>query len=124
CHAHRPRVRRVPTEAGLGARTVARGAAEAAAGGGTRGGSVHLVLPRRARSGIRGDSRASVPVLPAPLGEPDPRGSGARPDEALPAVPPYACLLRTRRHAGGPASMPPAPLRRHPRQPAAPVGAA
>src|SRR5438046_10483447 len=92
------RSHRFPTHAGRCDRALARGAAEAAAGGGTRGGRVHLVLPRRARSGIRRDSRASVPVLPAPLGEPDPRGSGARPDEALPAVPPHACLLRTRWH--------------------------
>src|SRR5712691_6796075 len=92
-HAHPPRGHRVPAHAGRCDRTVARGAAHAAPRGGTRGGGVHLVLPRCARSGIREDSGAPVPVLPAPLGEPDARGSGARPDETLSALPAHAGVL-------------------------------
>src|SRR6266704_1829103 len=97
-HAHPPRGHRVPAHAGRCDRTVARGAAHAAPGGGTRGGSVHVLIPRRARSGVRGDSGSPVPVLPASLGEPDARGNGAEPDEAVALVPPHARLFRARRN--------------------------
>src|SRR5690348_18371089 len=102
---------------------MARRAAQAAPGGGTRSGSVHVLIPRRARSGVRRDPRASVPLLSAPLGKPDARGSGARPDEALPALPADAGVLRGRRYGGDLAAVPPHPLRRHPRPLAAAVGA-
>src|SRR5881396_2926147 len=94
---------------------MARGAAEAAQGGWARGRSVHLVVPWRARSGVRRDPRASVSLLSAPLGEPDTRRGGAGPNETLPLVPAHAGVLRSRRHGGHLAAVPPHAIRRHPR---------
>src|SRR6185437_1450027 len=82
-HAHPPRGHRVPAHAGRCDRPLAGGAAQATPSRRTRGGSVHLVLSRRPGPSGERDSGAPVPVLPAPLGEVDPRGSGARPDETL-----------------------------------------
>src|SRR3977135_2958183 len=74
-----------------------------------------LQAPGRARSVVRRDSGASVPVLCRAVGEPDSRRSGPRPDEALPPVSLHAGLVRARRHGGDLAAVPPYPLRRHPR---------
>src|SRR6185437_4313256 len=122
-HAHPPRGHRVPAHAGRCDRPLAGGAAQATPSRRTRGGSVHLVLSRRPGPSGERDSRAPVPVLPAPLGEVDPRGSGARPDETLAALPAHAGLLRARRYGGDLASVSPNALRRHPRTLAAAAGA-
>src|SRR2546430_16958975 len=76
---------------------------------------IHLVVPGTAGSGVRRDPRASVPLLSAPLGEPDTRRGGAGPNEALPLVPAHAGVLHSRRHGGHLAAVPPHALRCHPR---------
>src|SRR5439155_2427311 len=122
-HAHPPRGHGVPAVSGRRDRALAGRAAQATPGRGTRGGSVHLVLPRRPGPGGGRDSRAPVPVLSAPLGAPDARRGRARPDETLPAVPAHARVLRGRRHDRGMAAVPAPALRRDPRALALAAGA-
>jgi len=73
-------------------RTVARRAAEAGSRRRTR---VKCSRPHTAARPIRCSRgfRSPVPVLPASLGEPDARGNGAGPDEAVALVPPHARLF-------------------------------
>src|SRR3989440_9449366 len=122
-HAHPPRGHRVPAVPGRRDRALAGRAAQATPGRGTRSGRVHLVLSRRPGPGGERDSRASVPLLSAPLGAPDARRGRARPDETLPAVPAHARVLRSRRHDRGMAAVPASALRRDPRALAIPAGA-
>src|SRR5437762_14242060 len=89
-HAHPPRGYGLPAVSGRRDRALAGRAAQATPGRGTRGGSVHLVLPRRPGPGGGRHSRAPAPALSAPLGAPDARSGRARPAQTLPAAPAHA----------------------------------